>query len=434
MSRMEASAQPQTKPGPSVLSARTTLVEPTDPFAYLARHEGAPRFLHWTSRATLVGVGRCVELVAQGPQRFDEVGRAARTWTERLAHERGPGVPESVGPRWMGGFAYNPGGHDADWPDARFVLPHRQLVLEDGRAYETLIGDAPPVVQPPPRTPTPPVPVVWRNDPNFEPWATAVRQALDAVRNQVVEKVVLARRLHATLAAPPRLPRLLRALATRTPAGRVFLVEPRPDVAFLGASPELLLERRAGRVRTLALAGSRNRGRTDAEDETLARALVASSKDAWEHEIVSRFLRARLNERGLPWTSPVERGVLRLPNVQHLETRFEAAADPGESLLDLAARLHPTPAVGGWPPEAAQRLLERLESSPRGWYAGAIGWFDAEGDGELTVGIRSANVQGRDVVLHAGCGIVEGSDPAEEWAESRAKFQLLADAFEAEAA
>jgi menaquinone-specific isochorismate synthase len=274
---------------------------------------------------------------------------------------------------------------------------------------------------------------VWRNEPGFDEWAASVRGALHAVGEGQVEKVVLARRVTTRLPSPPRLHRLLRALAGRSPHSRLFLVEPRPGVAVLGATPELLVSRRDRLVRTVAVAGSRARGRTTEQDDALARALLASSKDAWEHELVCRYLRNALARRPYPWTTPVERRVLKLPHVQHIETRFEGPSGPEESVLSLAGQLHPTPAVGGEPRDAALALLGRLEPHPRGWYAGPIGWFDAAGDGELAVGIRSATVRGRDVVLEAGCGIVEGSDPAEEWAESRLKFQMLLDAFESEA-
>lgn len=433
MTSKDLRREPTGLEGPLV--ARTVAVDSTDPYAFLARHEGQPRTLHWANGEGVAGAGVAAEVRAAGPDRFAAIERAAAKRLSHLEHHRDPGVPESVSPRWVGGLAFAATGTiDGPFPDARFLLPQEQLTVIGGRGFLTTVGS------PRERTKAGPRmagnrrgPIVWRNEPAFETWAVGVRGALDAVRNGTVEKIVLARRLTAELPARPPLVRLLRALAGRSPLHRMVLIEPEPGTAFLAASPEILLERRRGLLRTAAIAGSRPRGRSDAEDEALARNLLSSSKDAWEHELVVRTLRQTFARRPHPFTSPVERAILKLPHVQHLETRFEGATGPDESVLRLAAQLHPTPAVGGSPPLEALRLLRQLESVDRGWYAGPVGWFDAAGDGELTVGIRSATVLDRSVTMHAGCGIVVGSDPAEEWTEGRAKFQLLLDAFEAEA-
>lgn len=413
--------------------ARTVRADGMDLFGFLAQHGGQPRHLYVHQGEGCAGAGAALELSAQGPGRFGVIELQARAAATRIRHEPDPDVPAAVGPRFLGGFAFAPGSTDDAFPDAHFVLPERLLTVRAGRSYLTTVGGA--ASSAPVRRAGPPLtaPLTWTNEPGFDAWANAVREALEALRRGSIEKVVLARTMRARLPEYPRFSRLLRTLAVRSPRSYLFLVEPTWGTAFLGATPELLVRRGGGRLQTAAIAGSRPRGRTDAEDEALGRALLASSKEAWEHELVARFLRSVLARRGLTYSTPIERGLLRLPNVQHLQTLFDADADPDGHVLRLANELHPTPAVGGSPREAALPLLTRLEARSRSWYAGPVGWFDLAGDGEFVVAIRSATVRGNEATLWAGCGIVEGSDPAEEWAESRAKFQLLADGFELEA-
>lgn len=421
------------------LVARTTRIQATSPFDFLDQFEGSPRFLYWHNGAGVAGAGIAAEIQAPGPQRFEAVRAWATQQTRRLRPERAVGVPDAVGPRFLGGASFVPDEPTSiAFGGAYFVLPHHQLIIDAQGAYLTETApEAPSPAESRIRSPTraplgPPTRPAWTHAPNFQEWTTAVRGALHAVREGAAEKVVLARTMTTQLPQTPTPTRWLRRLAERSPTSRLFLFEPEPGRAFLGASPELLVRRAEGRFQTVAIAGSRPRGLLPREDASLERALLASSKDAWEHELVCRFLRGVLVERGQPWSMPVERRVAKFPNVQHLESQFESSSGPEEHLLDLAARLHPTPAVAGYPRNAAMDLIRRLEARPRGWYAGPIGWFDERGDGELAVAIRCGRVQDRTVTLYAGCGIVNGSDPAEEWEESRSKFQLLQEAIEAE--
>lgn len=405
------------------LSVRSRAAGELDPLAFLARHEGQPRFLHWRGNHAVAGAGVALRLEASGPRRFHEIRDQARAAASHLAGEAWPR------PRWQGGFTFETD-QEGD-PSAVFVLPRQQLLVEHGRSTLLEVGDTLADSPSPGRGPR--GALEWTPEPAFEVWATQVREALHAVRQGAADKIVLARRATATTPAPPSLPRVLAHVRAAAPTSSVFLFEPTPSVAVIGASPEVLVEATPDRVRTVALAGSRPRGRTPDEDHALERTLLASSKDAWEQELVAKFIRGVLERRGSEWHMTHERRVLKLPNVQHLETSFESQPRPGEHVLDLAALLHPTPAVAGYPAAAALPLIARLEERARGSYAGATGWFDADGHGELAVTIRAATVVGRDVTAWGGCGIVNGSDPAEEWEESRTKLQLLVDAFDEEA-
>jgi isochorismate synthase len=416
---------------------RTERVESADPWRFLSQHEGEPRVAFWSLAGGVAGAGTAAELRADGPDRFQQIDRQLRAWKPRIRHIRARGVPAEVAPRWVGGFAFQPRGPraDADFPDARFLLPRVQLTVLEGRSYVTRTG--------PPDAPRPsriharrPLhdqergPLVWRDEPELDEWTASVEAALKAIQAGTVEKVVLARTMTTTLPRRARLHQEVRALFMGAkPSIRIFFVEPRPGHAFLGASPELLLQRENGRIRTAAVAGSGQKGSTAARDLELDRALLSSSKEAWEHELVARFVRGVLATRRQPWTMPVERRLLKLPYIKHIETQFESKSDPDETLVGLAAKLHPTPAVAGAPAADALSLLARLERRSRGWYAGPVGWLGMEGNGELVVGIRCATVRDRQVVLHAGCGIVQGSEALREWRECTAKLNLLKGVF-----
>jgi len=173
------------------------------------------------------------------------------------------------------------------------------------------------------------------------------------------------------------------------------------------------------------MAGSVARGANEAEDDRLARELVDSAKDNAEHRIVSDFVVDALR----PFSRRVEARppeVVRFTNIQHLATTVTAElADPAADVLDLAAALHPTPAVGGWPRAEANTLIDELEGMERGWYAGAVGWIDGQGDGEFAVALRCGLLWEDGARLYAGVGVMPDSDPARELEETELKFKAL---------
>jgi menaquinone-specific isochorismate synthase len=157
----------------------------------------------------------------------------------------------------------------------------------------------------------------------------------------------------------------------------------------------------------------------------LAGALLRNDKELAEHACVLDSILRRLKPLGLELHHPDKPAVRRLANVQHLHTPVEAAVAPGVRTLDVLASLHPTPAVGGSPREAALVRIRELESFPRGLYAGALGWINASGEGEFFVGLRSALIDGPIARLYAGAGIMAGSNPAREKAETELKFNAM---------
>jgi menaquinone-specific isochorismate synthase len=404
----------------------------------LEAHAGQPRFYYAADGIAVAGVGIARRVRAQGPDRFQAIRDATRRIQQALGVQRDAGLPEHAAPLWVGRFDFEA---DADGqPTADFLLARKQLVQDAAHTYG---ADVRPQLGPPdpplrtraaPPRPVLPTTLAWEHDVDPATWTTRVRTVLHAIQQGTIEKLVLARSLRAPLPQPLDPVRVVRRLREAAPGAHVFLFEPTPGDAWLGASPEILARRTTQRVETAAIAGSRPRGRTPEEDLRLEQSLRASSKEAWEHELVCRHMRATLAEDGRVWRTTEDRGVLKLPNVQHLQTRFEADALSEEHVLDLAGRLHPTPAVSGAPRDAALRLLRTVEPGRRGAYAGLVGVFNDRGEGELAVAIRSAHLTPAHAQVYAGCGIVHGSDPTEEWEESRAKFQLVRQAIDAEAA
>jgi len=263
-------------------------------------------------------------------------------------------------------------------------------------------------------------------DENF--FRRSVARAVELIADGRFNKIVLARckELTATTRLHPL--KILNGLRQRFPDCYAFSFANGRGQSFIGASPERLLRVEAGRLFTEALAGSAPRGLSASEDAALGGRLLHDGKELREHRLVLDSITRRLAALGLQPAHP-EKPVLRaLANVQHLHTPVNAALPAGVRLLDALAQLHPTPAVGGSPREAARAQIRALEAFPRGLYGGALGWVDHRGGGEFLVGIRSALVDGTRARVYAGAGIVAGSEPEKEFAETELKFHALLDA------
>ena len=254
-----------------------------------------------------------------------------------------------------------------------------------------------------------------------EDWCRAVAEGRDLVAAGELVKLVLAREVVIEADAPFRPTVVLAALRAAYPASYRFSID-----GFVGATPELLVQRTGDLVRSHPMAGTAPRRGDPSADARVAAALLASAKDQVEHRITIDAVLDCL----LPFCSYVdaeaEPSIVAMANVQHLASLVTGrlSAPPAGALV-LAAALHPTPAVGGSPRKEALAAIERLEGLDRGRWAGPVGWVDARGNGTFAVGIRSAQLDGRRARLLAGVGVVADSDPAAELAETRAKLQAL---------
>jgi menaquinone-specific isochorismate synthase len=258
-----------------------------------------------------------------------------------------------------------------------------------------------------------------------------VASALRSIDGGELAKVVLARQVDVTMPDPIGIVDLLCRWHRLEPNCSVFSL-PTPAGQFVGASPELLIERNGRRVRSRPLAGTSER-QADAKESRGSGHLLRSKKDGNEHRLVVEAIEGVLAPLCDELDVPEGPALVHLHTITHLGTSLAGTLARGSDAsvagaLPLVAALHPTPAVGGVPAAAAERCIVRLEPEPRGQYAGPVGVVDAEGNGTWVVGIRAMSVRGTEARLIAGVGVVAGSDPERELAEANLK---LAAVFEA---
>jgi menaquinone-specific isochorismate synthase len=387
--------------------------------------------LSWVRRGEgLVGWGEADRLEVSGPGALAE---AAAWWADRsaaLAVDDAVRLPGS-GPVVFASIAFDPAAGTSV-----FVVPEVVVGRRDGVAWLTTAGDADPrdVLAGDPGL-LPPAPTRLRYaDGALDPasWCGAVAEAVRRIGDGDLAKVVLARDLLVTADVPLDARRLLARLAARFPDCWTFAVD-----GLLGATPELLLRRTGRRLSARVLAGTAPRG-AGADDERLAAGLLASAKDLSEHRLAVDSLVRALDPFCTALSVPEGPSLLTLPNVRHLAsdvtgTQRRSGSGGRAGLLDLVDAVHPTAAVCGTPPDLANALITELEGMDRGRYAGPVGWLDARGDGEFGLALRCAQLDERDprtARLFAGCGIVAGSDPAAELAETQSKFAAFQAALE----
>jgi len=267
-----------------------------------------------------------------------------------------------------------------------------------------------------------PAQVARRDLPDQPGWCARVEAARQLLETGVLNKVVLARQIELELKPAPLPHRVLGRLMQQPEDSRVFAIR-RGPTTFLGASPERLVVRAGSEILTEALAGS-----IRAASPGAGTMLQQNDKEQREHEWVVRELIQRLAALGALANSPGKPAIRRLRHVLHLQTPLQARLQDAPHVLDLVAALHPTPAVGGTPPAAAERFILEQELAERGWYAGPVGWFDAHGDGEFLVAIRSGLIEGGKARVFAGAGLVIGSEPMLEWSETELKLSSFLEA------
>jgi isochorismate synthase len=271
-----------------------------------------------------------------------------------------------------------------------------------------------------------PAPVRVRAVPAPEQHRANVRAAVDALAERGLRKVVLARALDLDFAEPLRPEQIVRNLAQGNPRHLTYAAELPGGRTIVGATPELLLSRSGNAVSTSPHAGSMPRSADPAEDRANGEALLASRKDQLEHAVVVDYVVETLRPFCESLRVPAGPELVSTPAIWHLRTPITGElADPDITALDLAAALHPTPAVCGTPTDESRDLVRELEPFDRDYYAGAVGWVDANGDGEWAVAIRCAEVAETSMRLYAGGGIVPASDPQAELDETTAKFRTL---------
>jgi isochorismate synthase len=445
--------------GRPVLLSVSQQIDPVEPLRLFANsaHYVSERWYweHPEEQLTIVGAGVATTSIAPWQSRFSEIKRlhqeiADDAITDSLGDSEHPGI------RFFAAFSFDP----ERKPDRRiwkgfatnFLYVPRAMLIRQGnlhtltfnllvsgrreaettlrsldalhdRTWKSLQKE---VQKTKPRVNTIPT----EDDAGIcEAYRETVRRTSEAIREGAFEKAVLARYRDIRTDNYFDVHQAIEKLTADYPGCYTFAIA-RHGSIFVGASPERLVKQEKKQVSAACLAGSIRRGDSTSSDSALGQQLMESAKDQHEHEVCARAIREALEPLCAEFDAPDTPQLLSFSNVHHLYTPITGTLSNGSTLIDLVERLHPTPAVGGYPKDVAQQFLREHEGFDRGWYASPIGWMDENGDGEFIVALRSAIISGQRARLFAGCGIVGESDPEQELAESEVKLRPMLAALE----
>jgi menaquinone-specific isochorismate synthase len=372
----------------------------------------------------LIGFGEYKKIELTGEDRFE---KAKAWWQIQLSEFK---IQNNVhgsgtGPILFGSFSFDPN------EKSILVIPEIILGKKAGKSWVTWIGDN---TQPNFSTISNSLPsgeITWSNGALSESqWKDQVSFAVDSIKQNKLEKVVLARDQVAASTVAINTRGLLQRLEIEYPSTWLFLVD-----GLIGATPELLVRLSKSLVTSRVLAGTIRKTGNEDRDLALAASLAKSSKDLEEHEYAVRSVADALAPFCSSTNVPESPFVLHLSNVMHLATDVTGVLNDSAKQADiftLIQQLHPSAAVCGTPTNAAKKFIIDFEKMNRERYAGPVGWIDANGDGEIAIALRCGQLSqdNKSIRIFAGCGVVAGSDPANELAESQAKLMPMRTALE----
>ena len=372
----------------------------------------------------LVGFGEYKRFEVKGEDRF----LVARNWwneqlSDFLIQNNVHGI--GTGPILFSSFSFDPN------EPSVLIIPEIVLGHKNGKSWITWIGNKsqPDITQISNSAIS--SEISWQKGSiNEEKWSEQVSAAITAIKSNQLEKVVLARDLNATSNTTIDIRNLMQRLEIEYPSTWLFLVD-----GLIGATPELLVRLNKSLVTSRVLAGTIRKSGNEDRDLALAASLAKSSKDLEEHEYAVKSVADALAPFCSSTNVPESPFVLHLSNVMHLATDVTGVLNDSAKQADiftLVEKLHPSAAVCGTPTEVAKKLITSLEEMNRGRYSGPVGWIDAHGDGEIAIALRCGQLSAdhKSIRIFAGCGIVAGSDPANEYAESQAKLMPMRTALE----
>ena len=354
-----------------------------------------------------------------------------------------------IGPRMIGGFAFSQyEGNDSTWkefPRVQFCLPECLATLTDDGAWLTISR----LIKPDDKSENlsedftsiisyyenrlpvtlPPISKVavdkYRDVPKRDDYNQIIFSVLSRIKPREMEKVVISRSHHVKVGKDFKVVSAMQVLCNAYPNCISFCFSFPGEGIFFGSTPERLVRLKNGFVQTEALAGTIGRGNNMEEDRILAESLLCSHKEREEHNLVLEQILRKLT----PIISNVKYSdtpnIMKLKNVQHLQTSISGELNLNATVLDMVSRLHPTSAVAGTPTKEAMEVICKMEHHDRGWYSGPIGWLDERGDGEFYVALRSALVKDEEAHVFSGGGIVSESHPDTEWDETELKLQPI---------
>ena len=372
----------------------------------------------------LIGFGVYKELEISGPERFT---LARNWWDKEVANFT---IKNNVHGGGTGPILFTSFAFDENQP-SKLIIPQIVIGQKNGKSWITWIGETsqPEISQL--KNSSVSGEIKWQaGSISEEKWRNQVAVAIKSVNDGKLEKVVLARDLTATSTSAIDARQLLKRLEIEYPSTWLFLVD-----GLVGATPELLVRLSKSLVTSRVLAGTIRKTGDEDRDLTLAASLAKSSKDLEEHEYAVRSVADALAPFCSSTNVPDSPFVLHLSNVMHLATDVTGVLNDSAKPTDiftLISELHPSAAVCGTPTKKASELITELEQMNRGRYAGPVGWIDIHGDGEIALALRCGQISQDKlkIQIYAGCGVVAGSDPEKEFAESQAKLMPMRTALE----
>ena len=437
--------------GQTILVSMVKKINNIDPLAFF---EAGKKLFYgqrsfWSDREgelVLVGLGSAHSIRTEVANRYQQV---ENEWLSVLNQALlDPNPVHGTGPILIGGFSFDPLKVKtklwSEYEHTMLVLPQYMLTVWKGEAYLTTnefvskntdinqmnerlmdIEEKLMLATEQAKLPTSAINGDFQTE-EIEPeqWKQAVNKLAEEVREQVLDKVVLARELKVRANSPFSPYSTLFQLREEQPLSYLFAIESGTN-CFVGATPERLVKRIGNEVLSTCLAGSIKRGEFPKEDDRLGQQLLNDQKNLHEHRVVVDMIKSSMEKGCEAVEVPAHPILVKLKNIQHLYTPVKGKARKDVSLLKMVGLLHPTPALGGFPKELALKKIREVELLDRGWYAGPVGWLDANGNGEFIVAIRSGLLQGKEASLFAGCGIVGDSDPESEYQETIIKFKPM---------
>lgn len=409
-----------------------------------AQYKGQRMF--WQNREetfSFVGLGHAYTFsTSNHHERFEEIQKGWQSLCKQIVDKE-----QTVQPILFGGFSFDPLNKKQNvwmhFPQAYFAVPTLQLVVKEGRAFvsihlitkrqepkieleslrnqrDKLIRNAQAAAKTVYKKPL----AIGRQELKKEEYLESIKKVTAVIKAEQAEKVVIARTLKLNYDEILSPASALYQVSNEQPNSFLFGLEAENQF-FFGATPERLVKVEDRQALSTCLAGSTPRGTTAEKDAELGNELLKDRKNRSEHQYVVSMISKVFKEHCQDTVVPKAPELMKIRDIQHLYTPVEGKLKAGSSLLDLVRDLHPTPALGGEPKQAALSLIRQYETMNRGYYAAPIGWMDAKGNGEFAVAIRSALLNEKEAYLYAGGGIVEDSTPESEYSETWVKFRPM---------
>ena len=367
----------------------------------------------------LIGWGEALKITATGSNRITELDQ---NWREVVITAE---ITDQVNLPGTGLIAFGSIAFaDQSTAESILVIPQLIIGIRDSRLWLTRINIEESAALELIKTSAPNEPVRFDSGTiTPEQFTQNVVTALELIKANSVEKVVLARDLKAEVASSFNINPVISSLSKKFSSCFTYSV-----AGLFGSSPELLVQVSHSQVSARVLAGTAGRGTDPGVDQAIGLALHDSAKNRAEHKFAVDSLVSALDELCVEIDADNEPFSLSLPNLWHLASDVHAVLKSDSSSLQVVNALHPSAAVAGTPKDKALEIIQQIETIDRGRYAGPVGWLGADGDGVWAIALRGAQLEKNTVTAFAGCGIVSGSDPEAELQETNLKFKPITEA------